>query len=140
MGTPAIDRFPVRLWASLTLRALRAVGAEHLDYGPCQPLRAAIAEHVQRSRGLRCLAAQVLIVSGTQSGLDLLARVLLDPGDMAWLEEPGYIDVSPAMSSGSGVSLMVSHAPELGHMVAVSTGECPSPRKWPNSCAPVFSM
>ena len=97
MGTPAIDRFPVRLWATLTLRAMRASGAEHLDYGPCQPLRNAIAEYVQRARGLRCLAEQVLIVAGTQAGLDILARVLLDPDDLAWLEEPGYVGARGAL-------------------------------------------
>ena len=97
MGTPAIDRFPVRLWATLTLRALRAAGTEHLDYGPCQPLRTAIAEYVQRAPGLRCLAEQVLVVSGTQTGLDILARVLLDPGDLAWLEEPGYVGARGAL-------------------------------------------
>jgi GntR family transcriptional regulator/MocR family aminotransferase len=39
----------------------------------------------------------VLIVSGTQAGLDILARVLLDPGDLAWLEEPGYVGARGAL-------------------------------------------
>jgi GntR family transcriptional regulator/MocR family aminotransferase len=111
MGTPAIDRFPVRLWAQLTLRALRTMRTEQLDYGPCQPLREAIAAHVQRSRGMRCTADEILVVNGTQAGLDILSRVLLDPGDLAWLEEPGYIGARAALVAAGArvVSVPVDH-------------------------------
>ncbi len=90
MGTPAIDLLPVRLWAQLTNRRLRAASATQFDYGEWPPLREAIAAYLQAARGTRCAAEQVMVVSGTQSGIDLVARLLLDPGDAAWMEEPGY--------------------------------------------------
>ena len=49
-----------------------------------------LAGYLTRSRGLRCTPEQVVVVSGSQQALDLLARVGLDPGDAAALEEPGY--------------------------------------------------
>jgi GntR family transcriptional regulator/MocR family aminotransferase len=90
VGTPALDQFPVRLWQQLAGRRLRAVGLSQLDYGECPALREAIADHVQSARGTRCAARQVVVVAGAQRGLDLVFRLLLDPGDQAWIEEPGY--------------------------------------------------
>jgi GntR family transcriptional regulator/MocR family aminotransferase len=53
-------------------------------------LRQAIAIHLARSRAVRCSPEQVIIASGSQQALDLCARLLLDPGDEAAVEEPGY--------------------------------------------------
>ena len=93
LGTPAVDLFPVALWSRLVSRRVRAVTAAQLDYGDpagARPLREAIAGHVQAARGTRCDAEQVLIVAGAQQGFELICRLLLDPGDRAWMEEPGY--------------------------------------------------
>jgi GntR family transcriptional regulator / MocR family aminotransferase len=93
LGTPAIDLFPVSLWSRLASRRLRSVTSAQLDYGDPAGLRAlreAIADHVQAARGTRCDAGQVLIVAGAQQGFELVCRVLLDPGDRVWMEEPGY--------------------------------------------------
>ncbi len=93
IGTPGVDLFPVKLWQRLINRRLRSVTAAQLDYGDAaglRPLREAIADHVQTARGTRCSADQVVIVAGAQQGLDLICRLVLDPGDQAWLEEPGY--------------------------------------------------
>ena len=55
--------------------------------GSCaRPSRA----HVQTARGTRCAADQVIVVAGAQQGFELVCRLLLDPGDRAWMEEPGY--------------------------------------------------
>jgi len=62
-------------------------------------LRSAIAEYLQRARGVVCDPEQVLIVNGSQQALDVAARVLLDPGDAAWLEEPGYDGALGALSA-----------------------------------------
>jgi GntR family transcriptional regulator/MocR family aminotransferase len=53
-------------------------------------LREAIADHVQSARGTRCRADDVVIVGGTQRSLELICDLVLDEGDEAWLEEPGY--------------------------------------------------
>src|SRR5581483_178666 len=55
-----------------------------------RPLREAIAEYLRTSRGVQCTAEQVVIVSGIQQALDLLARFLLKKGDRIWMEDPGY--------------------------------------------------
>jgi GntR family transcriptional regulator/MocR family aminotransferase len=93
IGVPALDLFPVRTWSQLVGRRHRSVTAAQLDYGEAAGLRAlreAIAEHVASARGTRCLAEQVFVVSGAQRGLDLVCHLLLDHGDRAWMEEPGY--------------------------------------------------
>jgi GntR family transcriptional regulator/MocR family aminotransferase len=90
---PALDLFPTTLWAQVAARRLRRVstkllaGGETLGY---RPLREAVAEYLNTSRGVKCTVDQVLIVSGAQEGLDRTARLLLNPGDPAWMEEPGY--------------------------------------------------
>ena len=53
-------------------------------------LRQAVAAYVRTARGVRCESEQVLIVSGSQQALQITSRVLLDPGDHIWMEEPGY--------------------------------------------------
>jgi GntR family transcriptional regulator/MocR family aminotransferase len=93
LGTPALDLFPVALWSRLVSRRLRSITAAQLDYGDSAGLpvlREAIADHVQTARGTRCEAGQVMIVAGAQQAFELACRLLLDPGDRAWMEEPGY--------------------------------------------------
>jgi GntR family transcriptional regulator / MocR family aminotransferase len=90
---PALDAFPTDLWAQVAARRLRRVstnllaGGEALGY---RPLREAVAEYLNTSRGVKCSADQVLIISGVQEALDRTAHLLLNPGDPVWLEEPGY--------------------------------------------------
>src|SRR5262249_39531423 len=54
------------------------------------PLRRAIAAYLKRSRAVKCEAEQLAIVSGSQQGIDLIARLLVDPGDAVAIENPGY--------------------------------------------------
>ena len=90
---PALDAFPTGLWAQVAARRLRRVstrllaGGEALGY---RPLRDAVAEYLNTSRGVKCSADQVLIISGVQQALDRTAHLLLDEGDPVWIEEPGY--------------------------------------------------
>jgi GntR family transcriptional regulator/MocR family aminotransferase len=55
------------------------------------PLREAIADYLTLARGVRCEVAQVIVVNGVHQGLELATRVLLDPGDHVWIEDPGYM-------------------------------------------------
>ncbi len=90
---PALDLFPTTLWAQVAARRLRRVsinllvGCDPMGY---LPLRQAVAEYLSTSRGVRCVPEQVAIVSGVQEALDLLARLLLNPGDRVCMEDPGY--------------------------------------------------
>src|SRR2546422_5619014 len=89
----ALDAFPTSLWAQVAARRLRRVstrllaGGEALGY---RPLREAVAEYLNTSRGVKCSTEQVMIVSGVQEALERAAHLLLDPGDPVWVEEPGY--------------------------------------------------
>jgi GntR family transcriptional regulator/MocR family aminotransferase len=73
------------------VRSWRQGGDSLLSYGEdYMPLRQAIAGYLGTARGVHCTAAQVILVAGAQQGLDLAARVLLQPGQTAWVEDPGY--------------------------------------------------
>jgi GntR family transcriptional regulator/MocR family aminotransferase len=106
IGTPALDLFPRRQWARLLARQRRRPADTTLDYGPAfglPMLREAIAGHVSRARGTSCRAEQVVVVAGAQHGLHLLCHLLLDPGDLAWVEEPGYPGARAALAAAAAV-------------------------------------
>jgi GntR family transcriptional regulator/MocR family aminotransferase len=93
---PAIDLFPVELWARIAARVYRKAPRSLYgqgDAGGYPPLRRAIAEYVGHSRGVRCSAEQIIVTLGAQQALDLLARVLLDPGDQVWWKIPGTLEL-----------------------------------------------
>jgi len=90
---PAIDLFPVDLWARVAARVLRRAPRSLYGHGNAAgypPLRRAIAEYIGGSRAVRCSPEQIIITSGAQQALDLIGRFLLDSGDRVWMEEPGY--------------------------------------------------
>jgi GntR family transcriptional regulator/MocR family aminotransferase len=93
-GRPAFDAFPFAEWRRCVSEAARSEGA-WLDYLPDPaghpPLREAIAAYVGRARGILCSPDDIVIVSGSQQAIDIVARVLIEPGDVVALEEPGYL-------------------------------------------------
>jgi GntR family transcriptional regulator / MocR family aminotransferase len=105
VGLPALDRFPVNTWSRLAARRWRQPRKELLSYGGpmgFEPCRKAIAEYVTSVRGVRCDASQIMIVNGSQQGLEISARALLDPGDPVWIEEPGYPGAFQAFGAVTG--------------------------------------
>jgi GntR family transcriptional regulator/MocR family aminotransferase len=70
-------------------------------------LRAALVAHLGRTRGLRADPSQVVVVSGSQQGLDLAARLLIDPGDRLCMEEPGYPRARRAFQAAGAAVLPV---------------------------------
>ena len=92
-GLPDATLFPRQAWHRLLGRGLREAAAEAGIYG--EPaghpaLRAAIARHIGTSRGVQASADDVTISNGTQQAVDIIARVLLEPGDTVVVEAPGY--------------------------------------------------
>jgi GntR family transcriptional regulator / MocR family aminotransferase len=129
-GLPTFETFPFAIWARLTMRRWRNPPPELLSYGDpagYQPLREAIADYLIAARGVRCSAEQVIVVAGSQQGLDLAARVLLDVGDKAWLEDPGYIGARGALQS-AGADVVPVPVDQEGLNVAGAIARCPSAR------------
>jgi GntR family transcriptional regulator/MocR family aminotransferase len=99
-GVPALDEFPSRAWGRLAGKVWRSPPRGLLGYGDpagYRPLREEVAAYLGAARAVRCAWEQVIVVSGSQQALDLAARVLLDPGDAAWVEDPGYAGARGAL-------------------------------------------
>jgi GntR family transcriptional regulator / MocR family aminotransferase len=129
-GTPALDAFPFETWARLSAKHWRRPRRDLLNYGDPAGharLRAAIAEYLGAARAVRCEPEQVVVVGGAQQALDLAARVLLDPGDAAWVEEPGYLGAKGALK-GAGARLVPVPLDEQGMDVEAGTALEPSAR------------
>lgn len=93
--------FPHALWNRLMAQPLRRADAALLgagEPGGAPALREAIAQHVQVTRGVRCAPAQVIITDSTAQSLDLIARLLCDPGDSVWVENPCYWGASQTLA------------------------------------------
>jgi GntR family transcriptional regulator/MocR family aminotransferase len=125
-GVPAIDEFPFRLWSQLASRRWRKPPGEVLGYGDpagYRPLRETIAAHLHSTRAVQCDADQVIIVAGTQQALDLIARILIDPDDPVWVEDPCYPGARNALLSAGArvVSVPVDEEGfDLAHAMQLS--------------------
>ena len=92
-GRSDVETFPHETWRRLLLRNARKASVRDLDYGPASGNRAlqeAIWAHLRRSRAVVCDPSQVIVVNGSQQGLDLIARVLVERGDRVAIEDPQY--------------------------------------------------
>ncbi|RPI68631.1 MAG: PLP-dependent aminotransferase family protein [Ignavibacteriales bacterium] len=99
-GTPALNEFPIRTWIKIINQASLNISNLHLGYGDAagfKPLREAIASYLHTYRAVNCTPDQVMVVNGSQQGLDLIGRVLLKKGSNVWLEDPGYFGVRASM-------------------------------------------
>ena len=93
-GIPDAALFPYDAWRRLVARQLRpgTVGPGFYAHpAGHRGLREAIARHIGVSRGVVTTADDITVTNGTQQALDILARVLLDPGDPVAIEDPGYV-------------------------------------------------
>jgi len=93
VGVPDARLFPLDTWRRLVARDLRPAAVRSASYG--EPaghagLRAAIARHIGVSRSVQAAADDVLVTQGAQQALDLVGRVLIEPGSCVAVEEPGY--------------------------------------------------
>jgi GntR family transcriptional regulator/MocR family aminotransferase len=101
-GAPDVSQFPFELWARLLARSWRRpdgslpVGG---DPGGHPELRAAIATYLGEARGISCEPHHVLVVSGIRQAVDLASRLLLDPGEQVWMENPGYPGIRAVLAA-----------------------------------------
>lgn len=106
-GAPALDAFPYELWARSLRRAARTVQSPDLLYqNSCgyPGLKEVLSEYLASERGVRAKPNQILITSSMQAGSSALAATLADPGDTAWIEDPGYLGARTAFH-GAGLTI-----------------------------------
>jgi GntR family transcriptional regulator / MocR family aminotransferase len=129
-GMPALDAFPYELWAKAVAReAHRLHPGSLMSQGTLgyRPLREAIANHVTVARQVRCTADQVIVVAGAQGALDLAARVLVNPGEKVWIEDPGYPGAQGALLA-EGAHIIPIPVDDEGLMVEVGLERAPDAR------------
>ncbi|HEX3987050.1 MAG TPA: PLP-dependent aminotransferase family protein [Acidobacteriaceae bacterium] len=101
---PALDQFPFEVWSRLIARHARNPRInvmQRIDPLGLPAFREALCSYLRTARAVRCEPGQIMVVAGSQQALDVTARVLLDPGDSVWIEEPCYSLVQ-ALLLGSG--------------------------------------
>jgi 2-aminoadipate transaminase len=92
-GLPNPRFFPVRELAEVTRKVLASDGASALQYATTEgylPLREKIAERYA-ARGIAVTPEEILVLNGSQQGLDLVAKIFLDQGDEVLVESPSYL-------------------------------------------------
>jgi len=92
-GVPDVTQFPYRVWNRLQNKAWQNPAPSSLTYargGGHMALREALADHLKLARAVDCVPEQVVITAGIHQSIDLCMRLLGDPGDLAWLEDPCY--------------------------------------------------
>ncbi|WP_434673209.1 PLP-dependent aminotransferase family protein [Pseudomonas sp. R1-15] len=105
VGVPAFDLFPFDVWAKLNAAFWRKPDLQQLCYGDAQGdarLRGLVAAYLRSSRGLHCSAEQIVITSGAQQAISLCAQLLVDPGDIVAVENPGYRAAGHAFAVAGG--------------------------------------
>lgn len=120
VGLPDWRLFPLETWRRLVSGELRTAvlrGADYRDPGGHPALRAAIARYIGISRSVRASAEDVLVTHGAQQGLDLIARVLIEPGATVAVEEPGY---PPARQLFQSHGATLAYVPVDGEGIDVS--------------------
>lgn len=107
VGMPALDLFPYKLWQQAGNQVLKNFKQAHLGYEDTLGywnLRKAIAAYLRIARAVTCEAEQVIVVTGSQQGLNLVVECLLSKGDKVWMEDPGYHGARIAFTN-AGVTL-----------------------------------
>jgi 2-aminoadipate transaminase len=100
-GLPNGELFPVEAFRRATDKAIQTHGAAMFQYSNSEgylPLRKFICEQYLANDGIQINPQNILITNGSQQGLDLLAKVLINPGDEVLIEEPGYLGAIQSLS------------------------------------------
>jgi GntR family transcriptional regulator/MocR family aminotransferase len=126
VSQPAFDHFPFQVWSQIVMRHCRNPHVGELQYGSplgFEPLREAVCTYLKTSRAVRCEPSQIMIVTGSQQALELTTRTLLDAGNPAWIEEPGYW-LTRQVLIGAGCRLVPVPVDSEGLEVAAGIKKC----------------
>lgn len=92
-GIPDVREFPLKTWSRIQNRLWRGEPWDLMRYAPAGgygPVRQAISDYLGSVRAVRSTAQQVVMTTGIHQAIDVSARLLCDPGDTVWIEEPAY--------------------------------------------------
>jgi len=120
---PAFADLPYALWCRLLGSRARRASQRDLDHSPPEgrwELREAIANRLRRLRGVDARTERIVIVNGTQQALDLISRVLLNPGDRVLIEDPHYTGARSAFIS-AGAELIATTVDNDGIQIPKAT-------------------
>lgn len=110
-GLPNPATFPVDEIKNATIKVMEKCGSEALQYSTTegyQPLRKYIADRYYKRFGLKVSEDEILITTGSQQGLDLIGKILINPNDEIIVEKPGYLGAIQALSVFEPTFLPVS--------------------------------
>ena len=127
---PALDQFPFRAWSKLLAEHGRrppSRAIHHNDPMGLDCLRDAICSYLRITRAVECDPSQIMIVSGSQQAMEITARVLLDPGDPVWIEEPGY-PIAQSVLLGAGCRIVPVPVDDGGINVSAGVNLSPNAR------------
>src|SRR6266496_950086 len=126
---PAVDEFPIAVWERLRAQVLAKKGVNLLRYSSNRgdvDLRKAIAAYLCDFRAARCHPDQIVIVAGMQQAMLISAMAVLNPGEVAWIEDPCYQQTRRVLSL-AGVKIIPKPIDNQGIVIARSPKE-PLPR------------
>src|SRR5262245_21584139 len=128
VGHASADEFPFATWTRLLSRQAHKLTARMLRYSHAfgyEPFREAVADYLRTTRAMRCETDQIMVVGGSQQALTIATRALLDPGDEAWIEEPGYHGAQAALALAGAQAVPV---PVDDEGLSVEAGIARAPR------------
>jgi len=122
---PAVDEFPVAVWERLRAQVLAKKGTHLLRYASHlgdSDLRKALAAYLCDFRAVRCDPDQIVITGGMQQAMLITAMALVNPGETAWVEDPGYLQARRAFIL-AGAEVVPKPVDSEGLMIKRSSGE-----------------
>jgi len=128
-ASPALDEFPIEVWERLRAQVLARKGAHLLQYASSRgdpDLRKAIAAYLCDYRGAHCHPEQIIVTAGTQQAMMISAMALVNRGEVAWIEDPGFYQARRAF--GFAGATVVPRPVDREGIVIARTPKHPSPK------------
>ena len=127
-GLADMNRFPLGPWSRILGRTMR--NADHSllddpDPGGHPALRQQIANHLSQTRGVNCNPEQIVVTNGAQAALDMIMRLVIQPGDHVLIEEPSYPGAWSAAKIQGARLVPVKLDQEGIDLSQISTTPCP---------------
>lgn len=101
-GMPSPHSFPIKIVERITKKVLEKHGSQALQYGPTEgitPLRELLIKRMKKTRNIKCNLNQIIITTGSQQVLDLVPKILVNPGDYIVVESPTYVGALSAFNA-----------------------------------------